>query len=281
MGEVTKIGWTGRMVFDPVTGMVIFRNGASWNPWIGCAHASEGCKFCYAEDQMDTRWGKVVWGNTANSTRVRTSPENWGKLIQWNRKAEKEGIATRVFIASLADVFEPRAELTPWRRDMFALLERVRSLNLLVLTKRAGLMPEMIEEATGVEANEWLRLNPHVWLGTSVENQRWADERVPQLGKLKPTVRFLSVEPMLGPVDLRDYRGLFEWVIVGGESGRHARPMSLEAAERVIQDSQEMGVPVYMKQTGAVLARELGLKHTKGEDADEWPESLRVQEWPD
>lgn len=270
MGEESKIGWTD----------------STFNPWIGCAHASEGCTNCYAEGLMDSYLGRAVWGNAANSTRVRTTAEYWRKLLIWNEKAKKTGIRKRVFVASLADVFENRPELVPWRRDMLRLLEKVTSLQILMLTKRIGLVEPLTYEALGVHADEWFEANPHVALGTSIENQHWADVRIPLLGQIPASMRFLSVEPMIGPVDVGNYEGMFDWLIIGGESGREGpkgkiRELKLEDAEYLIEQGKRMeGVSVYFKQTGTVLARKLKLTG-KGEHWEELPESLRVREWPD
>ena len=234
---------------------------------------------------MDNYLGRAVWGNGADSTRVRTSPEYWRKLLVWNEKAKKTGIRKRIFVASLADVFENRQELVTWRRDMLRLLEKVTSLQILMLTKRIGLVESLTYEALGVSAAEWFEANPHVALGTSIEDQHWADIRIPLLGQIPASMRFLSVEPMIGPVDVSAYGGMFDWLIIGGESGREGpkhkiRKMERNDAERLISQGREMGVAVYFKQTGTVLAREMKLSG-KGEDWDELPESLRVREWPD
>ena len=124
----------------------------------------------------------------------------------------------------------------------------------------------------------------NVWLGTSVENQEWANRRIPILLELPAIVRFLSVEPMLGSVDLRRWLGtdsLRLWVINGGESGHCARRMDPEWARSLLAQCAAASVPYLFKQTGAVLAREWGLRDAKGEDMAEWPPDLQVRQWPD
>lgn len=189
----------------------------SWNPWVGCAKVSKGCQFCYAERDFDHRRKFARWG--VNGTRVVTSDANWRKPLAWNRAAEKAGERRKVFCASLADVFENRPDLHAPRARLFDLIRQTPNLYWLLLTKRPeDIMP--LIHAAFIEAREspasgategcdsflesWLDGNApkNVWLGTSVENQEAADERIPHLLRVPAAVRFLSVEPMLGPVDL-------------------------------------------------------------------------------
>lgn len=165
----------------------------SWNPWIGCTRVSPGCRHCYAETMMADRYKKVKWG--PQGKRVRTSAEYWRQPIRWNREAEAAGERRRVFCASLADVFEVKpdqaADLNNWRLDLSALIRDTPWLDWLILTKR----PENVKW----DYSEWPQ---NIWIGTSVETQEYADRRIPELLKIPAAVRFLSVEPMLGPVDL-------------------------------------------------------------------------------
>jgi protein gp37 len=261
---VTKISWTATVLPN---GDII--PGYTWNPWIGCTKVSDGCKFCYAEDMMDTRYGKVEWGDSG--TRVRTSVENWKKPYAWNRQAAAQGVKVRVFTASLSDFFEKRAELEPWRAEALRIMSECRNLTWLLLTKRPEYVNRMLHKATG-DAAMWLATNPHVWIGTSVENQKWADKRIPELLAVPTPNRFLSAEPLLGSIELNYSSGDegINWLIVGGESGSNARPMQLEWAQAVMAAGRQAGMAVFFKQTGTVLAKALGLKHKKGEDPQEW-----------
>lgn len=135
---------------------------------------------------------------------------------------------------------------------------------------------------------------PNVWIGVSVENQQAADERIPPLLSIPAAVRFLSMEPLLGPVEFSDVSGRsdavsqlgkraldgIDWVIIGGESGPGARLMEKAWAERIIAACRTADVPVHFKQGGSVFARGYGLLHPKGGDIEELPASLRVREWP-
>lgn len=193
MGENTQIEWAHH----------------TFNPWMGCTKVSDGCKHCYAETMMDKRFGKVKWG--PQGVRVRTSGQYWWNPSKWNLKAKKEGHRKRVFVASLADVFEDkpdqRAEMDEWRDMLFHYPHLYRNLDWLFLTKRPENVMRMVTPI-------WLERGfpSNVWIGTSVENQETADMRIPELLKIPAAVRFLSVEPLLGPVDVES----IEWPNLGG-----------------------------------------------------------------
>lgn len=197
MGERSKIEWCDH----------------TFNPWMGCTKVSEGCKYCYAEAQMDHRWGKVEWG--PQGARVRTSPANWRKPLAWNEAAEKAGRPARVFCASLADWLDEKAPIE-WLADLLALIQETPRLDWLLLTKRPESFRARLEKALSLPrwaettynslsvAEDWLNGIPpkNVWLGASVENQEQADKRIPELLKIPAQVRFLSCEPLLESVDL-------------------------------------------------------------------------------
>jgi protein gp37 len=242
MGEITGITWTDH----------------TFNPWVGCTKVSAGCTHCYAESLMDKRLGKVQWG--PQGVRVRTSPDNWKQPLKWNRKAEKADVRRKVFCASLADVFEDHLSIdSQWRTDLFYLIHETPSLDWLLLTKR-------IENVLGMVPGLWLEdgFPRNVWIGTTVEDQSAADKRIPELIKIPAKVRFLSVEPMIGPVDIYKQTGyndeLFarygknpiSWVICGGESGAGARPMAEKWARDLRDDCLLTNVPFFFKQWGSV-----------------------------
>lgn len=237
--------------------------GFSFNPWWGCMKVSEGCKHCYAES-FARRYGKAEWGPTAQ--RVRTSDANWRKPLAWNRKAEQEGQRYKVFCASLADVYEDNPQLIEWRFDLWDLIDQTPHLDWLLLTKR----PENIRGKTPLG---WFRNGSwpaNLWIGTSVENQEQADKRIPELVSIPAEVRFLSCEPLLGPVDLTPWLGeqewhqvapgvrsrqgpLVDWVICGGESGPQARPMHEDWARALRDQCQAAGVAYFFKQWGQYI----------------------------
>lgn len=163
----------------------------TFNPWIGCAKVSTGCANCYAG----------IYG-----TRKRTSPTYWRGPIFWNKEAAQSKVRPRVFCGSLCDVFEDRPELDSSRIDLMMLIEKTPYLDWLLLTKRPENVKPLIERAqeqagAGVYADTWI-MRTGVWIGTSVEDQDAADKRIPHLLKIPAQVRFLSMEPLLGPVDL-------------------------------------------------------------------------------
>lgn len=227
----------------------------------------------------------------------------------------------RVFCASLGDVFEDRPELDAVRRRLLKLIQKTPNLDWLLLTKR----PENIHRLTykaidptddsdceyniagepnGLDVAEFGELYPNVWLGTSVENQEMADKRIPELLKIPARVRFLSCEPLLGPVDLiesfpalgcsnyiesdnkgqiiADGRGLADihWVIVGGESGSGARPMEIGWLNSIRDQCIAAGVPVFIKQMGSEYAKRHHFGDSKGGDWNEWAAEYRIRQFP-
>ena len=219
----------------------------TFNPWWGCTKVSDGCDNCYAAN-MAHRWGHDVWGHDAQ--RRAMSEAHWAQPLAWNTEAKAEGVRSRVFCASMADVFESRSDLVVHRQRLLNLIADTPNLDWLLLTKR----PHSIKKL----APQGYRYPANVWLGTTVENQESAYKRVKYLLEFtKPAVRFLSCEPLLGPVNIRRYlepgaNGVrIDWVIVGGESEHGARPMNPEWAESLRDQCQAAGVPFLFKQWGS------------------------------
>ena len=220
MGDTTGIAWSD----------------ATFNPWIGCRKVSAGCAHCYAE--------KLVNGQMGGDFRVvrRTRPENWRKPHRWNREAGRLGKRRMVFTCSLSDFFIEEADA--WRPEAWEVIRATPNLVWQILTKR----PERISTHL---PPDWGPLGyPNVWLGTSIENRdAWA--RILPLSQVRGPVRFLSVEPLLGPIDFKTLAGAnIDWVIVGGESGPAARPMELDWARQVRDLCVREGVPFFLKQLG-------------------------------
>ncbi|WP_186069098.1 phage Gp37/Gp68 family protein [Burkholderia gladioli] len=252
MSENSKIEWTDH----------------TFNPFIGCTKVSPGCDNCYAEHMMDTRMHRVKWG--PGQPRARTSAANWREPVRWNARHEEffaaHGRRQRVFCASLADVFD-NAVPAAWRRDLAALIEATPALDWLLLTKRIGNAAAMLVDMFPAGTPD------HVWLGATVVNQAEADRDVPKLLATPAHVRFLSIEPMLGPVDLgRAWHGeaavggrcpgrylpalrevprpSISWVIAGGESGPGARPEHPDWPRALRDQCAKAGVPFLFKQHG-------------------------------
>jgi protein gp37 len=237
----------------------------TFNPWEGCQKVGPGCDNCYAEARDKRFTGGTHWGPGA--PRRRTSPANWHQPLRWNLRAATEGRRARVFCASLADVFD-NAVPPEWRDDLFRLIASTPHLDWLLLTKRPGNIAAMLPFGWGAGWH-------NVWLGCTVVNQTEADRDIPKLLAVPAAVRFLSMEPLLGPVDLlkcpthgtaggswdwltgvrnwhsgQDATPRIDWVIVGGESGPNARPMHPDWARSIRDQCQAAGVPFLFKQWG-------------------------------
>ena len=225
----------------------------TFNPWIGCTKVSPGCAHCYAET-LNNRMGWTKWGD--DGKRVRTSNANWAKPLRWDLEASRLGTRKKVFCASLADWLDHKAP-TAWRVDLLELIRKTPYLDWLLLTKRPESWYARMHEAIGagsILASSWLDGEgpENVWVGTSVENQKVADERIYHLADIPARIRFLSVEPLLSPLDLSAWLGdpvpLIHWVIVGGESGPGARPMSDGWVRHIRNQCWAASVPFFFKQ---------------------------------
>lgn len=236
MGQTTKIAWTHH----------------TFNPWWGCVKVSAGCANCYAET-LAKRFGYNVWG--ANSPRrMLNGDAHWREPFKWNRDAERANERRRVMCGSMCDVFElaPRSyELDRVRERLFALIPQTPWLDCLVITKRTENIAAMLP--IGLQS-----CNVNVRVIASVEDQPAADKRIPELLSVRG-LHGLSIEPMLGAVDLRKWLAPWSpeyterrigWVIVGGESGPHARPMNPNHVRELRNQCVEAGVPFFFKQWG-------------------------------
>lgn len=215
----------------------------TFNPWWGCVKVSPACDHCYAET-FAKRVGFQIWG--PGTDRRFFGDAYWRAPLSWNKAAAAAGTRARVFCASMADVFENRNDLVEPRASLFQLIDATPSLDWLLLTKR----PHLIRKLT-----KGRDLPGNVWLGTTVENQEYAAKRVPYLLECEDAaVRFLSCEPMLGPIDLAPFQRAdgpeIDWVIAGGESGHHSRPMHPLWSLRLQRQCAELGIAFHFKQWG-------------------------------
>lgn len=249
------------------------------NWWWGCSKVSRACEHCYAEG-MDARFhaDDPHWG--PNAPRLLRVPNALEELARIRRRAIKTGERPRVFINSMSDFFEDRRDLDAARLVALHLMQQAPEVDFLLLTKRPENIKELIwramDDLAAKEKGDSLPLHwllawfkgfppPNVWLGTTAENQEWADKRIPELLKVPAAVRFLSIEPMLGPIDLGFLEACdhsrqshadvgcwraIDWVICGGESGPHARPMHPEWARSLRDQCAAAGVPFFFKQWG-------------------------------
>jgi protein gp37 len=245
----------------------------TFNPWIGCAKVSAGCAHCYAERENARRqWAPEGWG--FGKPRRRTSDGNWEGPRLWEKQFGGHAYRPRVFCASLADWLDP--EIDPqWLADLLDLIYATTGLDWMLLSKRPRLWRGRLEAAMPLAKEReniglWLRgaAPAGVWIGTSVEDQLTANFRIPYLLRIPARVRFLSCEPLIGPVSLGSLYdlsrnlnysalrpGFFEpqkvdWVICGGESGPEARVMDREWVWAVRDACVGAGVPFFFKQWG-------------------------------
>lgn len=233
MGKDTGIEWTD----------------STWNPWAGCQKVSQGCKHCYMfRDQKR-------YGNDPKVIRRTKDPTFYAP----KRKRE---FGPLVFTCSWSDFFIEDAD--DWRDDAWGVIRDTPHLTYQILTKR----PERIADHL---PNDWGDGWANVWLGVSVENDD-VTERIAVLQDIPAAVRFISFEPLLGPIIHWDATGI-HWAIVGGESGDKARPMDVGWAVKIWGECQEWGVAFFMKQLGGWPD-----KHGRMED---FPPTLRVREFPD
>jgi protein gp37 len=301
---VTSIEWTDRV----------------WNPTSGCTKVSAGCDRCYAEGISRRFAGTKAF---PNGFEVTLHPDRIEDPLYWRRPA-------KVFVNSMSDLFHADIP-TDFLHRVFDVMERATDHQFQVLTKRPGPMRAFITAREAAKAacaaqfdhcpTPGMRDSPaarqaryraahppaNIWLGVSVEDQKTADLRIPQLLRTPAAVRFISAEPLLGPVDLSDLllrrcpcchgephgepfddggcgpcddagcdggfmRGL-DWVIVGGESGSGARPMDLGWAKDIVDQCRQEHVPVFVKQLGSACGRQ-------HKDIERFPRALQVRQFP-
>lgn len=305
---------------------------ATWNPLAGCTVTSPGCANCYAmraaasgrlrgnpkyDGLTKIVNGKPVWTGRIGEGEDRV----WEQPLRWRKPR-------RVFVNSMGDLFHPNVTDAQIDRA-FAIMALAPAHTFQILTKQAERMRDYMD---GLHCDGARRFNvmaagerywrdspddepphdydvwplPNVWLGVSVEDEKHADARIPVLLDTPAARRFISVEPLLGPLDLTaldlaesgimldaltgkcvdaHFSGpALDHVIVGGESGPGSRDCPVEAIESIVRHCRAAGVPVFVKQLGAkpvLNGQRLSLKDGKGGDMSEWPRSLQVRQMPE
>ena len=229
---------------------------ATWNPVTGCTKISPGCAHCYAEGitLRFKRGGPFLPGKST----INLHHDRLGIPGKW--KAPR-----RIFVNSMSDLFHDEVPFD-FVREVFCQMEQFDHHTYQILTKRPERMLAYFQVS---EALDWPE---NVWAGASVENQYWADRRIPLLAEVPAKVRFLSVEPLLKAINLREHLEGIHWVIVGGESGPRSRPMDAKWAEGVRDACVEAGVPFFFKQWGG-RQRKLAGRELGGRIWDEMPKS--------
>lgn len=254
MGDTTAIEWTQ----------------STWNPVTGCTKVSPGCDHCYAERVTERWYGK------GSFEQVQLHPDRLDKPLHW-RKPRK------VFVNSMSDLFHD-AVPDEFIADVWHVMAQTPQHTYQVLTKRHARMRAWV--AAWCSHPNWRMPLPNVWLGVSVEDQKWAGIRIPALLNTPAAVRFLSCEPLLGPIDLygttiaplqrlydepNGQTGRIDWVIVGGESGPGARPMDAAWAREIRDQCVNARVPFLFKQWGGRTPK-AGGRLLDGRTWDEYPQ---------
>lgn len=206
----------------------------SWNPVTGCSKVSQGCKFCYAE-RMAKRLQGMGLPQYRNGFDVMLAPHVLEQPLRWRSP-------TIIFVNSMSDLFHERVPLAYINR-VFAVMEKTPWHTYQILTKRSERLASL---------STLLSWPANIWIGVSVENQA-TTFRISDLKHIPASVRFLSLEPLLGSLGDLDLVGI-NWVIVGGESGPRARPMRREWVVSIMEQCRRYGVPFFFKQWGRARA---------------------------
>ena len=223
---------------------------ATWNPVTGCNKVSPGCKLCYAE-RLTRRLKATGMVKYRNGFAVTTHPDALEIPLRWRKPRT-------IFVNSMSDLFHEQVS-DEFVRDVFGVMEQADWHRYQVLTKR----PERV-----AALDSELPWPPQVWLGVSVESDRYL-HRIDLLRRCGAAVKFLSLEPLLGPLPDLNLDGI-DWVIVGGESGPGARPMEADWVRDIRSQCRDAGVPFYFKQWGGVFKKRHG-RELDGRTWDEMP----------
>lgn len=245
----------------------------TWNPVTGCSKVSPGCDNCYMFALYPRLKGMGVHGYQTAPDNVRLLPERLTEPLRWKKPR-------LVFVNSMSDVFHRDVPFSFVAKMMTVMKKASEDKGHIfqILTKRPGRAAAWWNEYSHEYADGW---PPGIWLGTSIETQKYAP-RIDVLARVPAPVRFISAEPLLGPLDLRRWldEGALHWVIVGGESGRAARPMAEAWARDLANQCESAGVPMFLKQFGAEWAAKNDSHNIKGSEWNDWPVDLRVRLWP-
>lgn len=310
---------------------------ATWNPTRGCTEVAPGCAHCYAKVFAE-RFRGVPGHPYEQGFDPRLAPDKLAEPLKWKKPR-------KIFVDSMSDLFHEEFPFE-YIAACFGVMAAANHHTYQILTKRPEraaeffrwvasmklptiTLPYSARLLCAVQASERIGRQigclsqlwplPNVWIGTSIANQTDADKNIPQLFQIQAAVRFLSIEPLIGPIDLtnidgvdylaghdfesigdiRDFGDLsktehprpLDWLIVGGESGHGARPCNVGWIRSIVAQCKAAGVPVFVKQLGsnplclcgcgeALQKGEVRLRDRKGGDWSEWPESVRVREFP-
>jgi protein gp37 len=225
---------------------------ATWNPVTGCSKISSGCKHCYAA-RMANRLQAMRQANYKNGFDVTLQPQMLELPLQWRSPK-------RIFVNSMSDLFHPEVPL-PYIKRVFAIMHRAPWHQYQILTKRSERL---------LQLNDKLNWGPQIWMGVSVESEKHLT-RIDHLRKTTAHVKFLSLEPLLGPLRGLKLQGI-DWAIVGGESGPGARPVDPEWITNIRDQCLGADVPFFFKQWGGVHKKKFG-RTLEGRTWDQMPAS--------
>lgn len=247
MGDTSPIEWTE----------------ATWNPVAGCAVLSPGCTNCYAM-RMARRLEAMGHEKYKNLTRISGGRSKWTGKIRLDEQSlyapTKWSRGRKVFVNSMSDLFHESVPIEFIER-VFDVMNKTPRHTYQILTKRAERLQEISNQL------EW---QDNVWMGVSVENQDFS-YRVDCLRKTRAKIKFLSIEPLIGPIDNINLDGI-DWVIVGGESGPNARPIKPEWVYSIRDECQRLNIPFHFKQWGGVNKKRTG-RLLDGRTWDEYPQA--------
>lgn len=256
----------------------------TFNPWWGCEPKDAGCKNCYARE-LAHRFGHECFDD--NPRRI-MSDSYFKKPMKWNEEAEGLAERPRVFLGSMCDFAEDLPEVKEAREKTVELIKVCTNLDWLFLTKRPGNYLKVLPF-------QWSKdgAPDNVWLGTSASDWKSLEKRYSDMHMVIttffPNVTFLSLEPLLENVVPFDHPSrnphsdpllIYDWILVGGESGPKARPFDPAWAMKILAYCEEQHKPAFMKQFGTVHAKKAGWKDSKGEDMTEWPPEFQRREFP-
>lgn len=258
----------------------------TWNPVTGCSRVSPGCMNCYAEKMA---FRIMHMGNKASEYYAGTTRKTEGGKTQWTGRINTVPSAldkprrvkkpTMFFVNSMSDLFHEDIPLA-FLMQVWAVIRATPQHTYQILTKRPENILQRLPE-------DWGEGYPNVWLGVSIESQGYMSRAI-SLSKIPAAIRFVSAEPLLGPIEFPGWmynwrsgkQRFIDWVIIGGESGPVARECNPQWISGLIKQCSNAGMYVFVKQTGSVLAKKWGCKDIKGGNPLEWPYNIRLREMP-
>ena len=242
---------------------------ATWNPISGCTRVSEGCRYCYAET-LAARFSKtnhrymgiaeMKGGSGKWTNEIKLHYDLLDRPIRWRKPR-------MIFVNSMSDLYHEKVP-TEFIHEVFCVMNQASHHTYQILTKRDERLAELSGDL------EW---QPWIWQGVSIEDQE-TTARIAYLRETHASIKFLSIEPLIGRIHDIDLDGI-DWVIVGGESGDKARHMSETWVRYLISICDEQEVPIFVKQMGTIWGRTYNADY-KGQDITRWPQDLRIREYP-